>query len=144
MCVWGGENACFSLLLKHCDGECRGKKEKKNGLEKLVQMAWSKLCIICSSVGFHLITKNELFWVVVPFVFVFFFSLTSDYFFVIWGLCVVDQNRVLFAFPRRAPGMLCIWQDWSCKRWLSMHLFWLPDKYYIVIVCLFPQERALK
>ena len=62
------------------------------------------------------------------------FSLTSDYLFVIWGLRVGDVNRVSY-LP--SPGVclyVCILQDLSGKRWISLYLFWLTDKHYIVII----------
>lgn len=137
---WGRVARMHAFFLKHCDGEFgKKKKRKEKGLEELVQMAWSQMCITCSYVGFHLITRNELFWVVVAFLFVLLFF--SHKWLLICHLgaeCCRRESCVLFVLTRHVSCMLCIWQDWSCKRWISMHLFWLPDKCYIVIiVCLF-------
>lgn len=97
-----------------------------------------RIRVTCSCVGFHVIAMSELFRVVVAFCLLsvclvwFGFSLPSDYVFVIWGLRAGDVSRVSY-LPLSGVCMCVFHKDLSGKRWTSLYLFWLTDKYYIVV-----------
>ena len=110
---------------------------KRKGPKKPVQ-AWGGFCITCSCVGFHVIAKNELFRVVVAFCLLFvwcglvFLSQVTMYLssggwgVEMWAGCLICLHQVCVC-------MCVFYKDLSGKRWTSLYLFWLTDKYYIVI-----------